>query len=145
MARLFLCATATVNDLYEMSLDELCAKVRWLEAERAIDQWKLGEVHGHMAQLEAHLDQLEVPVSLRAPVVFDLTHEEDEGGVRGPIILADETPAPESVVPPSEEWELNSDDERALAGLLVGITLEKEWKTDGEYTPTGLYGLDFDL
>ena len=56
-----------------------------------------------MAKLEACLDQLEVPVSLRTPQVFNLTCEEDEGGVRGPIILAEETPAPESVVPPSEE------------------------------------------
>jgi len=98
-----------------------------------------------MVKLEARLDHLEVPVSLRVLEVLDLTREEDEGGVRGPIILADETPAPESVVPPSEHWTLDSDDERALAGLLVGITSEREWKTDGEYTPTGPYGLDFDL
>jgi len=98
-----------------------------------------------MAKLEARLDHLEVPVSLRTPQVFDLTREEDEGGVGGPIILAEETPAPKSVVPPSEEWVLDSDDERALAGLLVGITLEREWRTDGEYTPTGPYGLDFNL
>jgi len=69
----------------------------------------------------------------------------DEGGVVGPIILADETPAPESVVPPSEEWVLDSKDERVLAGLLVGIMSEKEWRTNGEYTPTGPYGLDFNL
>jgi len=98
-----------------------------------------------MVKLEACLDWLEVLVLLRAPEVFDLTCEEDEGGVGGPIILADETPAPELVVPPSEEWALDSDDERALAGLLVGITSEREWRTDGEYTPTGPYGLDFDL
>jgi len=98
-----------------------------------------------MIRLEACLNWLEVPVSLRAPEVFDLTCEEDEGGVGGPIILADETPAPELVVLPSEEWELNSDDKRALAGLLVWITLEREWKTDGEYTLTGPYSLDFDL
>jgi len=115
-----------VNDLHKTSLDEHCAKVRWLEVERAIDQWRLGEAHERMAKLEAQLDHLEVPVALRAPEVFDLTREEDEGGVGGPIILAEETPAPESVVLPSEEWELNSDDKRALAGLLVGITLEKE-------------------
>jgi len=136
---------ATVNDLHETSLDELRSKVRWLEAERAIDQWKLGEVHEHMAKLEARLDRLEVPVALRVPEVFDLTREEDEGGVGGPIILAEETPAPESVILPSEEWVLDSDDKRALAGLLVGITSEREWRTDGEYTPTGPYGLDFDL
>ena len=136
---------ATVNDLHETSLDELRAKVRWLEVERAIDQWRLGEAHEHMAKLEARLDCLEVPVALRTPQILDLTREEDEGGVGGPIILAEETPAPESVVLPSEEWALDSNDERALAGLLVGITLEREWRTDGEYTPTGPYGLDFDL
>jgi len=134
-----------VNDLHKTSLDELCAKVRWLEVERAIDQWRLGEVHERMVKLEACLDRLEVLVSLRAPQVFDLTHEEDEGGVGGPILLAKETPAPESVVPPLEEWALDSDDERALVGLLVGIMTEREWRTDGEYTPTGPYGLDFDL
>jgi len=134
-----------VNDLHKTSLDELRAKVRWLEAERAIDQWRLGEAHERMAKLEACLDCLEVPASLRVPEVLDLTREEDEGGLGGPIILAEETPAPESVVPPSEEWALDSNDERALAGLLVGITSEREWKTDGEYTPTGPYGLDFNL
>jgi len=91
------------------------------------------------------LDCLEVLVSLRVPEVFDLTPEEDEGGISGPIILAEETPAPELVVPPLEEWALNSEDERALVGLLMGITLEREWRTDGEYIPTGPYGLDFDL
>ena len=136
---------ATVNDLHETSLDELRAKVRWLEAERAIDQWKLGETHECIAKLEACLDRLEVLVALRAPEVFDLTREEDEGGVGGPIILAEESPAPESVIPLLEEWVLDSNDERALAGLLVGITSEREWRTDGEYTPTGPYGLDFDL
>jgi len=98
-----------------------------------------------MTQLEARLDRLEVPVSLRTPQVFDLTREEDEGGVGGPIILAEETPAPESVVPSEEEWALDSEDERNLAGLLVGIASEGEWRTDGEYTPTGPYGLDFDV
>jgi len=136
---------AIVNNLHETSLDELRAKVRWLEGERAIDQWKLGEAHERMAKLEARLDHLEVLVLLRAPEVFDLTHEEDEGRVGGLIILADETPTPELVVLPSEEWELSSEDERALAGLLVGITSEREWRTNGEYTLTGPYGLDFDL
>jgi len=82
---------------------------------------------------------------LRVLEVLDLTCEEDEGGVGGLIILADETPAPELVVPPLEHWTLGSKDERALAGLLVGIMLEQEWMTKGEYTPTGPYGLDFDL
>jgi len=111
-----------------MFIDELCSKVRWLEAERATDQWKL--------------EALMVP---RVHEVVDLTCEEDEGGVGGPIVLVDETPAPESVVPPLECWTLDSDDERVLVGLLVGITSEKEWRTEGEYTPTGPYGLDFDL
>ena len=108
--------------------------MRWLEAEWEIDQWKLKEAHKWMAKLEAQLDKLEVPQE-----VIDLTHEEEEGGVRGPIILAEETPAPESVVPPSEEWALNSKDERALVGLLVGIADEQERVTEGNYTPTGPY------
>jgi len=96
-----------------------------------------------MARLEAWLEKLKVPM---APEVVDLTREEDEGGVRGPIIiLADETPAHESVVPLLEGWILNSKDERALAGLLVGTVLEQEWRTEGEYTLTGPYSLDFDL
>ena len=78
-------------------------------------------------------------------LVIDLTKEENKGGVGGPIILAEETPAPESVVPLLEEWVLDSNDERALAGLLVGIINEREWMTEDSYTPTGPYGLDFDL
>ena len=82
---------------------------------------------------------------LETPEVVDLTWEEDEGRVRGPIILVEETPAPKLVVPPSEEWALNSDDERALVELLVGIMSEWEWVTENSYTPTGPYGLDFNL
>jgi len=57
--------------------------------------------------LEAQLSKLETPETI------DLTCEEDEGGVRGLIILLEENPAPESVVLLSEAWELNSTDERA--------------------------------
>jgi len=133
------------NDLHETFINELHSKVRWLEAERATDQWKLQQAHGRMEKLEAGLDRLEAPMVPRVLEVVDVTREEDEGGVGGPIILADETPAPESVVPPLEGWTLNSEDERALVGLLVGIMLEQEWRTKGEYTLTGPYGLDFDL
>ena len=113
-----------------------------------INQWKLKEAHEWMAKLEARLDKLEVPQE-----VIDLTQEEEEGGVGGLIILAEETPAPESVILPSEEWALDSDDERALAGLLVGITSKQEWVMGSGYTPTGPhrdssytpYSLDFNL
>ena len=108
--------------------------------EQEIDQWKLKEAHEWMAKLEAWLDRLEVPQE-----VIDLTCEEEEGGVGGPTILAEETPAPESVVPPLEDWVLDSNNERALAGLLVGITNKQEWATEESYTLTGPYGLDFDL
>ena len=108
--------------------------------EQEINQWKLKEAHKQMVRLEAWLDKLEVPQE-----VIDLTREEEEGGVRGPIILAEETPAPESVVLPSEGWTLDSADERALAGLLVGIVNEQEWLMEDSYTPTGPYGLDFNL
>jgi len=63
----------------------------------------------------------------------------------GLIILAKETPAPESVVPLSEDWRLDSDDERVLAGLLVVIMLDQEWVAENSHTPTSPYGLDFDL
>jgi len=51
-----------------------------------------------------------------------LTCEEDKGGVRGPIILVEETPTPDSIVPPMEEWGIDSNDERVLASLLMGFT-----------------------
>jgi len=57
-------------------------------------------------------------------------------------------PAPESVILPSEEWALNSKDERNLVGLMVGLTVDWEWVSENSYTPTGLYnpyGLDFNL
>jgi len=40
---------------------------------------------------------------LETPEVVNLTQEEDKGGVGGPIILAEETPAPKFIVPPTEE------------------------------------------
>jgi len=107
------------NDLGDKVHKELCAWVKWLEAEYIVDQWKLKKVHEQMVTLEAQLAKLETPE------VVDLTQEEDEGGVGGLIILAEETPALELVNPPLEHWELDSNDERALAGLLVGITADQ--------------------
>ena len=109
-----------------------------MESEREIDQWKLKETHERMAKLEALLDRLEALLVPKVSEVVDLTHEEDEGGVGGPIILVDETPAPKLVVPPLEGWMLNSEDERALVGLLVGITSEREWRMSEPTSPTGL-------
>ena len=67
--------------------------------EREVHQWKLKEAHEWMAKLEARLDKLETPsVESKTSEVVDLTLGEDEGGVGGLIILAEETPAPKSVV-----------------------------------------------
>ena len=94
--------------------------MRWLENEYITGQWKLEKVHKWMVALEAWLAKLETPE------VVDLTWEEDKGGVGGPIILAKETPVLEFIVPPLEQWELDSNDERNLAGLLVRLTADQE-------------------
>ena len=58
-------------------------------------EWKSLGLETCLVQVEARqqimmerLDAMNVP-----PVVVDLTKEEDEGGLRGPIFLAPETPA----------------------------------------------------
>ena len=73
-----------------------------------------------------------------APVVVDLTEEEDKGGLGGPIFLAPETPA--ALVDMEEErtWgqrELLEELETILSSF---VNVEEDEKTtEGEYTPTG--------
>jgi len=44
---------ASRNELGDQIHDELRAKVRWLEAEREINQWKLKEAHERMGRMES--------------------------------------------------------------------------------------------
>ena len=70
------------------------------------------------------------------PVMVDLTQEEDEGGLGGPIFLAPETPTAS----------VDSEEERAqgcqellveLDSILASfVHVEEEKTTEGEYTPT---------
>ena len=73
-----------------------------------------------------------------SPVVVDLTQEEDEGGLGGPIFLAPETPA--------VSVDLEEERARGHQELLVELDSilasfvhveEDEKMTEGEYTPAG--------
>ena len=73
-----------------------------------------------------------------APVIVDLTQEEDEGGLGGPIFLAPETPA---VLVDLEEGRTQARQEllvelESILALFVHVEEDKK-TTEGEYTPTG--------
>ena len=116
--------------------DEVREVSNWLRNE----EWKSLGLETQLVQMEARqqimmerLDAMNV-----APVVVDLTQEEDEGGLGGPIFLALETPA----------VSMDSEEERArgcqellveLDSILASFVHVEEDKktTEGEYTPTG--------
>ena len=104
------------------------------------EEWKSLGLETRLVQMEAlqqvmveRLDAMNI-----APVVVDLTKEEDEGGLGGPIFLALETPA--ASVDTEEErvraqQELLTELDTILSSF---VNVEEDEKTtEGEYTPTG--------
>ena len=104
------------------------------------EEWKSLGLETRLVQMEAlqqvmveRLDAMNV-----APVVVDLTKEEDEGGLGGPIFLAPETPAAsvdteEERVRAQQELLMELD---TILSSFVNVE-EDEKTTEGEYTPTG--------
>ena len=76
------------------------------------------------------LDEMSV-----APVIVDLTQEEDEGGLGGPIFLAPETPM---ALVDMDEQRARAQQElvEELDNILASF-INVEEMTEGEYTPTG--------
>ena len=115
-------------------------EIREVSAKLRDEEWKTLGLETRLVTMEARqqimmerLDAMGV-----APVVVDLTQEEDEGGLGGPIFLAPETPAASM----SEE-EGRSQAQRELLDQLDDLLAsfvtvgENEQSTEGEYTPTG--------
>ena len=104
------------------------------------EEWKSLGLETRLVQLEARqqimmerLDAMNV-----APVVVDLTQEEDEGRLGGPIFLAPETPAASvdtEEVGTRAQRELLEELDNILSSF-VNVE-EVEETTEGEYTPTG--------
>ena len=116
-------------------------EVREVNQRLRAEEWKSLGLETRLVEMEARqrimmerLDAMNV-----APVVVDLTKEEDEGGLGGPIFLAPETPMP-SV---DTEEEVGTQAQRELLEELDNIlssfvnVRESEETTEGEYTPTG--------
>ena len=115
-------------------------EVRKVSARLRDEEWKSLGLETHLVQMEAQqqimlerLDAMSV-----ASVVVDLTKEEDEGGLGGPIFLAPETPV--ALVDMEEErtraqQELLVELDSILASF-VNVAEDKK-TTDGEYTLTG--------
>ena len=105
------------------------------------EEWKSLGLETRLVQMEARqqimmerLDAMNV-----APVVVDLTKEEDEGGLGGPIFLAPETPVVSVDTEEERTWvqrELLVELDNILS---LFVNVEEDEKTmEGEYTPTGL-------
>ena len=115
-------------------------EVREVSSRLREEEWKSFGLETRLVQMEARqqimmerLDAMNV-----APVVVDLTQEEDEGGLRGPIFLAPETPAASVDTEEERSWaqqellvELDS-----ILSSFVNVEGD-ERTTEGEYTPTG--------
>ena len=115
-------------------------EVREVNVRLREEEWKSLGLETRLVQLETRqqilmerLDAMKV-----TPVVVDLTKEEDEGGLGGPVFLAPETPA--ASVDMEEErtraqWELLVELDSILSSF---VNVEEDKKTtEGEYTPTG--------
>jgi len=107
---------------------ELKEQVRW-------NEWALFGMMTHMEQMEMRMDLLHNQVTTVAPApVVDLTREESEGGVGGPLELG----SPIGLRSPSP---LHLDDVMAEALEALGRNWEMlnrgDVSTSGEYTPTG--------
>ena len=134
-------------ELIEKSNRDLRVLNRYLEDEvREVnvrlhdEEWKSLGLETHLIWMEARqqimmerLDAMNV-----APVVVDLTKEEDEGGLGSPILLAAETPAA-SVDTEVERARAQQELLVELDSILSSfVNVEEEEKTtEGEYTPTG--------
>ena len=110
------------------------------------EEWKSLGLETRLVQMEAcqqimmeRLDAMNV-----APVIMDLTQEEDEGGLGGPIFLAPETPA---VLVDLEEGRTQACQEllvelESIPALFVHVEEDKK-TTEGEHTLTGPWGPEF--
>jgi len=106
-----------------------------------------------MTTLTTQLDTVEASVALMRGqlmelnpprVTVDLTKVEDKGGFSGPIILAEETLIPKSVVPPTEEEGVVEATVEGLNTLLREWTHKQEWPmSKGSQTPMGQWSPEF--
>ena len=119
----------------EMDFQNLSEENRELKEQVRRNEWALFGMITRMEQMEMRMDLLQNQVTAVAPTpMVDLTREESEGGVGGPIDLG----SPIGLRSPSP---LRLDDETADALEALGRNWEMlnpgEVSTSGEYTPTG--------
>ena len=119
----------------EMDFQNLSEENRELKEQVRRNEWALFGMITRMEQMEMRMDLLQNQVTAVAPVpMVDLTREESEGGVGGPIDLG----SPIGLRSPSP---LRLDDETADALEALGRNWEMlnrgDVLTSGEYTPTG--------
>jgi len=119
----------------EMDVQNLSEENRDLKEQVRQNEWALFGMITRMEQMEMRMDLLHNQVTVVAPVpMVDLTREESEGGVGGPIELG----SPIGLRSPSP---FRLDDETADALEALGRNWEMlnrgDVLTSGEYTPTG--------
>jgi len=124
-----------LENCVEMDFQNLSEENRELKEQVRWNEWALFGMITRMEQMEMRMDLLQNQVTAVAPVpMVDLTREESEGGVGGPIDLG----SPIGLRSPSP---LCLDDETADALEALGRNWEMlnpgEVSTSGEYTPTG--------
>jgi len=119
----------------EVDFQNLLEENRELKEQVRRNEWVLFGMITRMEQMEMRMDLLQNQVTAVTPVpMVDLTREESEGGVGGPIDLG----SPIGLRSPSP---LRLDDETADALEALGRNWEMlnrgDVLTSGEYTPTG--------
>jgi len=119
----------------EADFQNLLEENRELKEQVHRNEWALFGMMTRMEQMEMRMDLLHNQVIAVAPApVMDLTREESEGGVGGPLELG----SPVGLRSPSP---LRLDDATAEALEALGRNWEMlnqgDVSTSGEYTPTG--------
>ena len=122
------------KDLHD-EVKSLKDNVKLLTAMCHNDKWMMQGMLSHMEAMEARqsLFMKQLGRLNPAPIMVDLTWEEDQGGIRGPISLAPPTPLV------SESQEEREEAQRELIyeldTLLANFTWYEEETVGGEYTP----------
>ena len=120
-------------------------EIKELTATHCEDQWMLQGLLARVEAMEASQELMRARLEVVNPalVFVDLTQEEDEGGLGGPILVAETLTA--SIDTAGEQERVQVELVEELNHLLAHMSRADKVMVNGEYTPTGpsTWGLEF--
>jgi len=119
----------------EADFATLCVENKELVERQRQDEWTIHSLMTRMEMMEARMALVSAQVAVMAPPLqVDLTREEDEGGVRGPIELG----SPYRLRSPSPQVFTREElDAVEAVGRNWEFLTSRDISTEGVHTPTG--------